>query len=249
MPKEDAVDKGIPPIKVRLANDHVLIAAGGSKLITAAAKALKGGENTLADDAAHKAAIDAVSNKAHALVWLDAGRLGAIGLKWAEGEDKVKEELEEMEQEIGFTYKAFKVTGDKRLTSAISFRAESKGETMNWEIRSLNAPAFGVLAGFSLLRRFKRRAEPEPVPTGAGSGGDAFEVNTGSSDCDALIRRLQSCSKEKKKPYIMDMAKSSHDAYKKSIDNAKGNKFVVRAVGRTCRDSLGKFRTRYTMCK
>ena len=250
VPTEDAAEKHIPPIKVRIANDHVMFAVGGAALITAAAKALKGDGDTLADDGAHKAAIDAVSSDAHMLTWMDVGRVGEVALKYVEGNDDIKEKLEEAEKELGFGYKALRVRGDKRITAAASLQLESKGETMHWHVRTLNMPALGLAGAFSYLQRGALSDGPGGAkPVKANTGGKAFDVDTGASDCDKLIKRLQQCSIDKDKPYIMDMAQSTHDAYKKSIGNAKGNSVVVRAVNGTCKDGLNKFSTRYTMCK
>ncbi len=250
IPTEEAAEKHIPAMKVRHANGHVMFALGGTALITAAAKALKGEGDNLGDDGAHEAAVDVVSNKAHVLTWMDIGRAGEVAFKYVEDNDKLAEKIGAAEKELGFSHRALRVRGDKRITAAASLQLASKGETIKWHLRTLNMPAIALVGAFSYLQKSKLRRPSynAPTPT-AGGGGKAFDVDTGSADCDKLVRRLQLCSIKKNKDYIMVMAKSSHDAYKKSIGGAKGNQAVVRAVSKTCRDGLNKFSSRYTMCE
>jgi hypothetical protein len=158
-PKQEG--KGAPEIRVRLTDDHLLIAAGGlSKRFT---ETLDNGKDSLAGDEAHSKAMDALGGKPHVILWADTGFAGRILLDFVNADDKRAKDLEEAEQDIGLSTKSIRLKGKNRVTSAIGIGIESKGASWRYRIDTLNLPALGVVGGIFVFARKLGPKGPDSV--------------------------------------------------------------------------------------
>ncbi|MBW2458785.1 MAG: hypothetical protein JRI68_30075, partial [Deltaproteobacteria bacterium] len=196
-PKEE--DQGMPTIQVRLTEEYLLVTGGG--LAKRFVEALEKDKKTLTEDAAHKTALGAISGNPRVLFWVDIGRIGKVGLDFIDGQEGMKEGLEEQEKELGITAKAIKTKGDDRITSIVAINLESSGDTWTYEIQSLNAPALGILAGASML-----------MPRGG--SGDVLIADTGIVTCDALVMSKFSCGDRTGDSEMKSDARIDHAVYK-----------------------------------
>jgi hypothetical protein len=136
---------GTPPIVVQIQiADKTLIIAGGGKALTAQCIAsLTTKSGALANSPAHAAAIKALSSDGHALMWTDAGRIGDTVVK-APG-------VQEMLDAAGIDISKFKLTGDERITSALSAKLEMHDDVWTLDMEALNAPALGSFGAIGAM--------------------------------------------------------------------------------------------------
>jgi hypothetical protein len=173
-------------VKVRLTDEHLMVVAGGKKLVDEAVDAFKDGKGTLGEEAAHKSAIAALGGSPRAIVWADMGRVGNVFLDFAK--DKAKDELREAEKKLGIDSDAIKLTGDDRITAALALTLDSDGAVWNYELVTLNAPALGVIGGASaFMGGFGGIPRAEPVGDSGGGG------TSGVAECDAYFAAIARC--------------------------------------------------------
>ncbi|MFO0617465.1 MAG: hypothetical protein U0414_33020 [Polyangiaceae bacterium] len=181
-PKQD----DLPLVRVILRDEDLLILVGQKKLIDKMIDAYEG-DNTLKGDPAHKHALSAMSSRPCLFMWLDSGRVMRDALADA---DELKDELKDQ----GIPYKALKVEGDDRMTSAIALELQPDDGGVKYKLETLNA--FGMSPFALLFRGFARKtaakradivtSPPPPLPTP--TTGD-----TGNEECDAYLDRIRRC--------------------------------------------------------
>ncbi len=228
-----------PEIRVRIENGYLLIAAGGKA--EAFTKALEG-ESTLDGVKAHARAIDAVGGNPYLIYWEDTGRVAKAMLDFVESKDRLKEELEEVEDKSGIKSGAFKFEGDDRITSAFSYSAKREKDRWTYSVKALNLPMATMGAGSFLL--FSARSMPAmptkvEAPGGGGLSGDVPQV------CKDYVKKFEDCQKTLPEA-ARDGFKKSGDALKKSLELAKGNKAMMDAMVKSCEAGLKSLET---VCK
>lgn len=177
-PKKDAAKEGIPPVRVRLGEKHLLIAGGG--IADRFVEALEG-KNTLADDGAHKKALAALHGDPSFLLWADTGRVGKAVLDFMEKDKNRRKAIEEVEEELGLSIDAIRLEGDNRLTSAIAFTLEPGSDRWGIHVEALNAESLGAMAGAAQM------LAPRPAPR------EFFLPDTGVAMCDVLAMAKFNC--------------------------------------------------------
>lgn len=152
-PIDEAEDKGFPPVRVRIEDGRMLVTAGG--LADRFVEAVFEGKDTLADETAHEKSISALKRKPWFLTWLDAGRVGKLGLDAAEDRmPEVEERIDELEDETGLELEAFRLEGDQRMTGVMAIGAERKGDRVIAHFEMLNLPGIVPALGIFGVRRY-----------------------------------------------------------------------------------------------
>lgn len=180
-PKKDE----LPLVRVILREDELLVLVGQKKLIDKMIDAYEG-DATLRSDGAHKLALKAMSSKPFFFGWIDTGRVMKDMLSDA---DDLKDSMKDM----GIPYKALKMEGDDRVTTAFAVEAVPDDGGIRYRIETLNLfgfSAFGDLLFRGLVKKAPtaRRVdidEPFAPPPSAGE--------TGNAECDAYIERIRRC--------------------------------------------------------
>ena len=146
-------EEGTPFVRVEIIDGHLVMAAGGKKLVNRVLESFKDGKNTLDDEAAHNKALEALSSGAHVYLWSDVGRLGQVVRDWAE--EEMADELDKMTEQLGgLSYKALRVKGDSRITAAAALHLEVEDETWNYKLETLNGLGLAVPVGLYGVRRY-----------------------------------------------------------------------------------------------
>jgi hypothetical protein len=139
----------------RFTPGYLMIAGGSPDLAERAFKAFSAKDGTLADSAAHKAAMSVLPEKSQFVVFLDAGRLGSSIMD----SPLVKLQL----TATGVDLSRFKLKGDQRITAALAGSAEVGADKVwTWRLTALNAPALGAFGAASVLGT--QRAFTPPTP-------------------------------------------------------------------------------------
>jgi hypothetical protein len=139
----------------RFTPGYLMIAGGSPDLTERAFKAFSAKDGTLADSAAHKAAMSVLPEKSQFVVFLDAGRLGSSIMD----SPLVKLQL----TATGVDLSKFKLKGDQRVTAALAASAEIGADKVwTWRVTALNAPALGAFGAASVLGT--RSAFTPPTP-------------------------------------------------------------------------------------
>jgi hypothetical protein len=188
-------EKGqLPEIRVIVEKEYLLVAAYG--LAERFEEAAKGKGKTLAEDAAHKRAIKSFSGSPRLLAWFDTGWVGEKALAFVEDDDKLKEELDEFEDETGVSAKALVVKGENRITSAVAVSIDTSSDKWDLTVEGLNAEALSLFGAASvLIRGFGGPKGDMPVRPAIEPGSPSPSGGvTGVAECDALITKVQGCS-------------------------------------------------------
>src|SRR5262249_12419787 len=119
----------------------LFIAAGASALVERTVSAFKDGKDTLGDDGAHKAAIGALPGGAHLYMWVDTGRIMDTLLK---GSPEIEKEV----SKHGFSLASIPLTGNDRVTSAISLGFKAKDGVWDYRFDSVNLLAAAPIGAF-----------------------------------------------------------------------------------------------------
>ena len=130
-------------LRVKFLDKYLFVTAGANTLSDRAESAFSKGERTLKDDAAHKAALAALPDTQHFMMWVDTGRLGDALLK----NPLVKAQL----AESGMSFDKIRMTGPERVVSAISLRTEAQDQVWTYHLDALNMQAFAPLGGAGAL--------------------------------------------------------------------------------------------------
>ena len=199
--KAEPTGPKLPYVRVVFEDDHLLIMAGSKNMNERFVEAFTDKTDTLKKDDAHGEAIDAFSGKPGMIMWFDTGRIAEAALKLEPKADEM------VKKELGISLKAFKLSGEERITSAIAMTIKHKGDDeMEYVVESLNAvPLFAGIGAASLFR-MKRAFEqidddmgkpspgfpapaPAPAPAVGGSGGGGIGV----PECDDYLKKMDSC--------------------------------------------------------
>jgi hypothetical protein len=131
-------------LHVKFTAKQLVIGLGGNTLVDKGIKTLaSGGAGSLETVAAHKAALSALPAKAHALMWVDSGRIADTLLK--------SPLIKEVATRSGLDLAKIQLAGEKRLTSAFSIDIETANDVWTYRVHALNAPALGALGAASAL--------------------------------------------------------------------------------------------------
>jgi hypothetical protein len=201
-------------VSVTIEEDKYLLVAGGQKKRVDDIKAAfaKDGD-TLKADKAHAKALKALSGKNAAVIWIDTGRILKVALK----DDKIKDELKKEK----VPYKALKVEGDDRITSAMVIRSDVKDDMWILEIEDLNGmgliPAAGAFWSFRSFGALPKNVDIDrpPPPTTALNGGGVSPADipvTGIAACDDYLSKAAKCMPTLTKDNLKQMA----DAWKQA---------------------------------
>jgi hypothetical protein len=205
-PKKDAAKEGIPPVRVRLGNGHLLVAGGG--IAERFVEALDG-KDTLADDAAHKKALGVLEGTPTTLLWADTGRVGKAVLDFIEKDKGRRKMIEEVEEELGLSVDAIRLAGDDRLTSAISFSLDPGDDRWGLQIEALNAESLGAMAGMAAMLRPKPKFEDKTA--------EFFLPDTGIPMCDLLAISKHSCGERIGNEALKAEARADEARYKAEL--------------------------------
>ncbi len=198
-------DEKYPAVKVVFAGDYLLFVVGKKERAKEIVDAFNGDGKTLKDDKGHKKAMSALNTRPQFLMWVDTGRFMKEVLA-----DK---DLKDMLKEQKIPYKALKVDGDDRMTSALAMEVKASDGVWTYKIEGLNiagASALGGLAAFASMRS-KTDSFPTPDPGGgdsAPSGGDV-----GIAECDQYLTKMEAC--------VGKMPSSAQDSMRDSLKQSR----------------------------
>lgn len=173
----------LPLVRVILRDEDLLILVGQKKLIDKMIDAYEG-DNTLKSDGAHKLALAAMKSKPCLFAWFDTGRAMKDVLSDA---DELKDDLKDQ----GVPYKALKLEGDERMTTAFALELTPDDGGIKYRLETLNVFGLSVL-GDSVFRKLSKKSvavsEPRDRELPPSASGE-----TGNSECDAYIERIRRC--------------------------------------------------------
>jgi hypothetical protein len=198
--------EGMPSVQVRFIDDHLFIAAGASAIVGRAAAAFKEGKDPLGDDGAHKSAIGALPGDAHAYLWVDTGRIM----------DQILKATPEIEQEVskrGFSVSSIRMTGNDRVTSALSIGFKVKDGVWEYRIDSLNLLAAAPIGAFLDMARPRSHDFGDTADLGGSTGSAPAGGLIGVAECDEYLRKMSDC--------IPKMPASVQPAMKESIEKTR----------------------------
>jgi hypothetical protein len=208
-PKEE--NSPVPEVRVIVEKEYVLVAAYG--LAGRFEEAAKGKGKTLKDDDAHKRAIKSFSGSPRVLAWFDTGWVGEKALAFVNDDDKMKEELDEFEDETGISHKALVVKGANRITSAFAISIDTASDKWDLTVQGLNSEALSMAGALGVLIPRLSGGGPSPTRPVIEPGGTPPPSGgvTGVAECDALIAKLANCSAipESTKTSITDALKQA----------------------------------------
>lgn len=237
VPGEDAPDS-VPEVHVVVEKEYVLVTAGG--LAKRFKEAAEKGKKTLADDKAHKTAIGSFSGDPRAIVWIDTGWLGGKFLEFAKDNDKMSEELDDFEDETGFSPDAIVTKGDDRLTSAIALVVDTSSDKWDLKLQALNGSV--LMAGssaFFLMRAFAKFDGPSSspgaipsMPTAVPAANPPSGSKIGVPECDAYFDKIDSCSGLPQS--TKDGMLKARDAMKQAASTSAGR----TALASSCKQSM-----------
>ena len=230
-PKDDK----LPTVKVTFEGDYLLFIIGKKERANAILSAFKGEDKTLKDDGAHKKAMSALNTKPHFLMWLDTGRFTKQVL-----DDK---DLRDMLKEQEIPYKALKVEGDDRMTSAFALEVKASDGTWTYKVESLNLAGAGALAGFAGMARKVSGGGGGgfDTPSDPGGGGGGSGGSIGIVECDLYLAMADVCT-SKFPPSARDGWKQGIDAtqkaWKQALSSGPAAKDALRQSCSTMLDTL-----------
>jgi hypothetical protein len=162
----------ILPISLHLkfVGKQLVIALGGNTLVDKGLKSLATGQGSLEGNAAHRAALAALPEKAHALMWVDSGRIADTLLK--------SPFIKEAVTSSGVDIAKIQLAGDKRLTTAMAVDVETANDVWTYRVHALNAPALGALGAAGALVGTVTAFGSEPPSFGSPSGLGAAGLGT-----------------------------------------------------------------------
>jgi hypothetical protein len=231
-------DPKLPTVQVFFHEGRLLIGVGGKQVLAKALLAL-GGKDSLSSDSAHQKAMKSLSTHPRLLAWVDSGRIGKATLDAMP--DPEKQQMAQVEKEIGVSRDAVKLEGADRITGAAAVFAESKGDVWNYSLETLNAPAFGVLSALGPL--LQPASAPLPtsdplVPAVPSAIPGVFLPQTGVPQCDGFIIMMFQCGQRTGDAALSQKARSLEASLKADLlaDPAKR-----ASAGSQCSQDLLQF--------
>jgi len=230
-------DDSVPVIgSLTFQGKYLVLAVGEKKRHDAMVGAINGKGKTLADDKAHQKALKAFDGKPHMLFWMDSGRINKSMLDDAEG-------LEDMMKEQGIPLKAFRLTGDDRMTTAMAVRLEANKGVWSYQVEGLNLPA---LAPAGMLANMKKMAGgggfDEDAPSAGGGSGGGSGGKIGIAECDEYVSMVENCKnkmiRDSMKPNLPKMVDAWKEAakYPSARDTVvDGCKQAIKGLEAQCR--------------
>ncbi len=218
-PKEDK----FPMVKVVFQGDYLIFAVGKKERVNAIVDGFSGNGQTLKDDKAHKKALNALNTKPHLLLWLDTGRFVKTLLDDKDLKDTLKEQK--------IPYKALKVDGDDRMTTALAVELKANDGTWSYKVEGLNIAGAGALGGFAAmgLMRPKHGGFDSPPDDGGGGGGGSGG-SVGVPECDQYLTKMEAC--------ISKMPPSAQDSMRQSLKQSREAWAKAAAIGPAAMDGL-----------
>jgi hypothetical protein len=143
-------------LRVKFFDKHLFVTAGGNALCDRAEGAFSKGDRALKDEAAHRAALDALPQKHHFRLWLDTGRISDAVFK--------NPLIRAKAAENGMQLEKFRLTGPQRVTSALSVTSSVENEVWTYRLDALNLQALAPLGlGAASLSGLARRSGLPPI--------------------------------------------------------------------------------------
>ena len=200
-PKDDKY----PNLKVVFSGDYLLMVIGKKERSKGILDAFNGEGQTLKDDKAHKKAMSALNTHPQFLIWIDTGRFVKEVLA-----DK---DLKDMLKEQKIPYKALKVSGEDRMTSALAMEVKASDGVWTYKVEGLNIAGAGALGGLAAFasRGGRSKHDSPPDQDGGGSHGGGGEI--GIAECDAYVTRMEAC--------ITKMPPSAQDSMRDSLKQSR----------------------------
>jgi len=228
----DELPLTLPTIRARFSDEHLLVAAGNDGLVKRVTEAFKDGKKSLADDAAHQRALGALQTGAHAILWIDTGRIAEKALVFAKTERE--EELDALNDTLAIKTSQVRVKGNARINSALALGFDVEGDRWRYRLEALNLSA-GVLAGYAAMAvapvKASKTAQCNTLVEAINAEANALKnavTDTSSAGMRALAARVEKSAKnvsateiddvtliEQRKRYVAmmnDLASASREA-------------------------------------
>jgi hypothetical protein len=233
-------DDSVPVIgSLTFQGKYLVLAIGEKKRHNAMVDAINGKGKTLGDDKAHQKALKAFDGKPHMLFWMDSGRINKSMLDDAEG-------LEDMMKEQGIPLKAFRLTGDDRMTTAMAVRLEANKGVWSYQVEGLNLPALapaGMLANMKKMAGGGGGSDDDSPSAGGGSGsGGGSGGKIGIAECDEYVSLVENCKNKMVRDAMKDSLPKMIDTWKQGAAHAAargpladGCKQAIKGIEAQCR--------------